>query len=324
MIQNNFFYIAKSEYWAYFLKSRNADKLLRKNVETTIRRGIFNEYVQEISIETSTFCNRKCVYCPNSKYPRRQRLMEQELYLKILKEMQDIDYRGIFSLSLHNEPLADKDILKRIRLVKEYCPYSYVRMNSNGDYLTREFLDELDAAGLNEILITRHMDGDGEYTDEAAKEKLNNFFDKLGIDWTITKMISMHNISCDLIYKGIRLLVVTNNWVEDGNDRGGVIESLSIKDRVQPCCVPFREVYIDVDGSIIFCCNIFVNKKSLSNISDCSIVDTFFSDDMVDIRRGLFSWGDKGKPCNTCKTSDNAIKKTCDMREAILKKVLDK
>lgn len=323
MVQNNYFYIARSEYWAFFLKSRNADKLLKKNIESTIRKVIFNEYVQEISIETSAFCNRKCVYCPILKYPRQQRLMEEHLYFKILEEMRDIDYRGIFTLSLFNEPLADKDILNRIRWAKEYCPYSYVRMNSNGDYLTRELLDELDAAGLNEILITRHMDGDGKYTDEAAKEKLSKFFEKLGIDWTITKMISMHNISCDLIYKGVRLLVVTNNWAEDGNDRGGLVESLSIKNRIQPCCTPFREISIDVDGSIRFCFNIFVNEKSLSNILDCNIVDTFFSDEMVDIRRGHLTWGKKEGACETCKTFDNSNKKTYDMREALLKKALD-
>ena len=110
MVQNNFFYISRSEFWNFFLKSRNAEKLLQKNIESSIRKMIFNEYVQEIAIETSAFCNRSCVYCPVSKYPRQQYFMKESLYLKILDEMKHVDYRGLFTLSLFNEPLADKNI----------------------------------------------------------------------------------------------------------------------------------------------------------------------------------------------------------------------
>ena len=209
--------------------------------------------------------------------------------------------------------------MHRIRLIKEYCPYSYVRMNSNGDYLTKDFLEELNAVGLDEILVTRHMDGDGVYTDESAKEKIESFFSNLSIEGTITKMENMHNISCDLFYKGIRFLVVTNNWRKDGTDRGGIVKSLSIDGREQPCCTPFREMFIDVNGAIRFCFNIFVNDQSLANIADSSLVDIYFSDEMVDIRREHLIWGRKGWPCETCNTPDNASLETSDRRNFLLK-----
>ena len=232
--------------------------------------------------------------------------------------MRQIDYRGIFTLSWFNEPLADKSILNYIVKAKQYCPDSYIRLNSNGDYLTRDYLDELNQAGLSEILVTLHMDCGENYTDELAKKKLDLFFKKIGMEYSITRMISGHNVSCDLTYKGIRFLVVTNNWKVDGNDRGGEISSLSINNRMSPCVIPFREVYIDVEGNMRFCCNIFVNGSNIANIKNHDIVDAFFSDEMVEIRRNLFVFGPKAGPCTTCSSSDNASPSSKDQREKLL------
>ncbi len=318
MIQNNFFYIAKSEFWAYYLNSRHAEELLKKNVDKSLRKDLFNEYVTVINIETSAFCNRKCDYCPISYYPREQRFMEDKLFIKILSEMREIDYRGIFTLALFNEPLADRDIMKRIKTVKEYCPHSYVRMNSNGDYLTKDYLEELSDAGLDEMLVTLHMNSGEKYTDEVAEKKLQVFFAKLGLEYSITSRTSMHNISCDLLYKGIRMLVVTNNWLEDGNDRGGELKELSIENRTQPCTTPFREVVIDVDGKVRFCWNIFVNTDCIGNVNDSSVLDIYFSDEMVDIRRNHLCFGTKDSPCVSCNLQDNAIDSSADIRERLL------
>lgn len=244
--------------------------------------------------------------------------MDDSLFIKIISEMRDIDYRGIFTLSLFNEPLADRDILRRIKTIKDYCPNSYVRMNSNGDYLSKDFLDELNAVGLNEILVTLHLNVGEQYTDELSKKKIEKFFAKLGLIYSITRQTSMHNISCDLNYRNIRLLVVTNNWIKDGTDRGGEIKELSIENRIQPCATPFREVIIDVDGNVRFCWNIFINADYIGNVCNLGVLDIYFSDAMVDIRRNHLCFGEKNSPCKTCNTYDNALETSVEMREKLL------
>jgi radical SAM protein with 4Fe4S-binding SPASM domain len=323
MVQNNYFYIAQSEFWAYYLNSRHAKYLLKKNIEKTLRKDIFNEYVASIVLETSAFCNRRCSYCPVSFQPRQQHFMDEELFVKILEEMRQIDYRGMFVLSLFNEPLADRDILKRIRTVKEYCPNSYVRMNSNGDYLTKEFLEELNLAGLSEILITCHMNGSEIYTDLLAAKKIDDFFEKMGLEYKITSKIEGHNISCDYIYKNIRMLVVTNNWSEDGNDRGGKVKQLSIENRIQPCVIPFREVAIDVEGNVRFCWNFFVDTDFVGNVRDMSVLDIYFGDEMVDSRRNHLSFVTKDLPCATCRNHDNAREESAEFRRKLLDETED-
>ena len=40
----------------------------RENITKEIKKNIFEKYVEIVNIETSTKCNRKCLYCPLSEY----------------------------------------------------------------------------------------------------------------------------------------------------------------------------------------------------------------------------------------------------------------
>ena len=100
MIQNNFFYISRSEYWHYLLQSADAHFLLEKNIPSEVRADIFNKYMGCIIIETSSYCNRRCSYCPVSKIPRKQSFMSEDLFEKIIYELRNIDYRQMIKLNL--------------------------------------------------------------------------------------------------------------------------------------------------------------------------------------------------------------------------------
>ncbi len=318
MLQNGFFYVSRSEFWPYFLQSKDAKYLLMKNCPTELQDKIFNEFVQVVNIETSAFCNRRCSYCPISVKPRQQKLMDDSVFKKIITELVDMDYRGTLKLSLFNEPLADRDILKRVSTIKEYLPVSYLSLNSNGDYITTEYLDELSNAGLNEIIVTMHMLPGQLYSDEIAEKRLRDFVDKLGLVYLEKSRKLNHNITLDLNYKNIRLLIVSNNWNVDGTDRGGVIEELSIESRVQPCCTSFREVVIDVEGSFRYCFNLFVDSESIGNVKDSSLKELFFSDLMVDKRKNNLVFGEKVGACRTCNTYDYASPESNEFRKTLI------
>lgn len=324
MVQNDYFFVSRSEFWAYYLKSKNAKYLLKKGVykDVALAGEVFNEYVTVLNIETSAYCNRRCSYCPVAERPRQQRIMDDKIFETIIDEMVKIDYRGMVGLSLFNEPLADRDILEKVSFIKKALPYCYIRMNTNGDYLTREYLDELAERGCDELLITMHMTPNETYTDELAHAKLAAFFDKIGLEMKIKYERSGHNITCDEIYNGVRMLVVTNNWSVDGADRGGTVEDLSIEDRQEPCPTAFREVVLDVDGNFRHCFNVYVDEKPIANVRESGIIETFFSDIMVDIRRRMLMFGSKdGLSCKTCNTPDNSKKESIEARKALLESV---
>lgn len=319
MIQNNFFYISRSEYWHYLLQSADAHFLFEKNVPSEVRVDIFNKYMGCIIIETSSYCNRRCSYCPVNKMPREQSFMSEDLFEKIIYELRNIDYRQMIKLNLFNEPLADKKILKYVRRIKELLPISYIQINSNGDYLTKEYLDELCDAGIDEMLITQHMNPDEKYSDELAEYKLKQFLRRVDLPYVETSRKENHNITMDYIYRDTRLLCVTNNWSEDGVDRAGAIEKLSIQGRQWPCCLPFREMAMDVDGNMRLCCNFYVNEKPMASVVDKNLLDIYFSDEMVQARRELFDFGEKKEPCNSCSMYDYGQIETDNLRKKILR-----
>lgn len=304
MIENKNWYVSQREFWYYYFKHRDSEALLRGG--QSLKR-IFCEFVNVVYLELSSYCNRQCSYCPVSVYPRAQRDMGEDIFKKIMDELVEIDYRNTVSVSLYNEPLADARLAEKIRQIHKNLPYCYVRFNSNGDYMTMETLDELNEAGCREIQVTLHFAPNETYNDEIAEEKIDGFFRRLGMDYEVKHRKQGHNITIDRIYKNIRLLVLTNNWEEDGNSRGGIIEKLNGEGRFFPCSAPFREVAIDIDGNFRRCCNLFVSAKAMDNVRHTDIVEFFFSEKMMRMRRNLLVFSKKRfMPCDTCSSPDYA------------------
>lgn len=274
-----------------------------------------------INIETSAYCNRKCNYCPVSKIDRKQAYISDELFSKLLSELCEIGYRNHIALNLYNEPLLDEKLIEHIEMIREKLPECYVQFNSNGDYLTKELLDKLKKAGLNQMLVTLHVSPNQEYEDYDRLGALKNFLKKLGMekDYGAVKIEKGRNISLDIIENGFRFLIVCNNWTKYGNDRGGTVGELSKNGRQTPCVNPFREVNISYDGFFKPCCNVYFGENtSFGDINRQGVVECYFCGNMIEFRRNMFCFGEKKGWCYSCNTEDNASKDTMAKRRKIL------
>jgi MoaA/NifB/PqqE/SkfB family radical SAM enzyme len=119
-------------------------------------RALFRHAVNQVEIEVFSYCNRTCWFCPNSKIDRRSKNnhMPEALYLRILRELAEIEYEGVVTYSRYNEPLSDRIILHRIQQAREILPKAHLMTYTNGDYLTRDYIDDLRAAGLNSLNVS--------------------------------------------------------------------------------------------------------------------------------------------------------------------------
>ena len=116
----------------------------------------FKSQLKLIEIEVFSFCNRKCWFCPNSYIDRKSDtvLLPETAYLSILDQLSEIDYDQEITYSRYNEPLSKKEIiLKRISQAREYLPKAKLRTNTNGDYISLDYIHQLRDAGLNELFI---------------------------------------------------------------------------------------------------------------------------------------------------------------------------
>src|SRR5262249_55562895 len=149
-------------------------------------RDLFKLCVKFVEIETFTYCNRKCWFCPNAIMPARQdkagnRYMDEELYLRILRDLASIGYDGQIQFGRYNEPLADRIILTRIRQARQHCPNGWLYTHTNGDFLTREFLDELRAAGLTAIALQSYLGNNDHYDEERMLARQQQQLRKLRV-----------------------------------------------------------------------------------------------------------------------------------------------
>lgn len=217
-------YVKLNDYWDFLLEQEDKEQLFCELDDYMQAKEIFNKYVYTINLELSAYCNRKCSYCPIAIYPRNQEYMAEDLFDKILDDMEQIGYSGGISLNLFNEPLYDDELESKISRIKRKLPLSYVYFNSNGDRLTAERLETLWDSGLDRINITLQTSPSDEWKDEMKRTEFKRYLKRIGKVEFFEKRreIEGKSIIVEIPVGGNRKVVLQcNNWGAFGNDRGG-------------------------------------------------------------------------------------------------------
>ena len=109
-----------------------------------------------IEVELTTFCNRKCSWCPNaySDRGRRRDEMPEETWQALLSDLKRTRFRGELAFHNYNEPLADPHLLERLEQARRAVPKASLLIFTNGDLLTPELLQRLVEIGVAQIRVT--------------------------------------------------------------------------------------------------------------------------------------------------------------------------
>ena len=272
------------------------------------RRTLCEQFLSSIEIETFSFCNRQCWFCPNHIVDRHSKneYMDEAVYLKILSELREIHYTSKIAFSRYNEPFADRIILTRIRQAREYCPKAYLHSNTNGDYLSREYLDEIAHAGLDELEVQCYFGENENFSFTRYLERLESLAEKLCIrNYHIVEKKENDRFRAVLDYDGLRLTFFSLNMKEYANNRGETLEHTRVYQRKENCLVPFRKLYVDYNGSYVMCCNVRSDIKKhhdfvLGDAKKDSVFDVFCGEKMITIRKMVGSVCNLTAPCKSC------------------------
>lgn len=143
---------------------------------------LFFNWVNYVEIEISSLCNRKCDYCPSSKSNRIRELLPKEFFLKIITELQSIDYSGNLAFHQYNEPLLEFEyLIECIRIARTMLPEARLLLYTNGDFLTQNVYELLIREGINEMHISCHLDKDETWSKELADKKIESMKRKIGL-----------------------------------------------------------------------------------------------------------------------------------------------
>jgi len=228
---------------------------------------------RSVTVEICSACNRRCVWCPQSKFHRSMVYLPLPIIEKVATDLAEIGYTSGFGLHHFNEPLLDNRLPQIIRLVKAILPQSEVYIHTNGDCLTLDKWHELRSAGLGQAQVNQY-------------------------DGCVSQPIAdLHAALSEEEKQRFKLRVFGRRNI--GN-RAGLIHTrrtLPIKGR----CKRIWQACINYEGSLVLCCNDYNGVVNVGNVADDSIVNIFNHPRLVHYRKTLETGNREGlELCDRC------------------------
>lgn len=272
-------------------------------------REIFAKTVERVEVETHSYCNRRCSYCPNVVGDRlgANQHMPEDMWLGLLSDLAEIDYRKNLVLNYYNEPLADPAILDRIREARAHLPNARILIYTNGDYMDPAFVDALAEAGLDYLHVSIHLKRGDKYTDLYVLNRIIEVAVRMGIPAQIKQIRSGEFAIAKAPHKRLEIEIRGINFDKHGTDRGGLIGDIhTAEKRSAACFFPFAHFVMSFNGLVAPCCHIRSDRPEhrdyiYGSLRDYgSIYQAFTSSAGAAWRREVSSTAVKRTPCDTC------------------------
>jgi len=106
-----------------------------------------------LAIETTNFCNGKCVFCPSTAQTRSRGVMSMELLEKIINDAKGLDSIEFVTHGGMGEPLMDEKITDKIKIEKAAIR-APVQLHTNGSLLNEDNIRKLFDSGLDILSVS--------------------------------------------------------------------------------------------------------------------------------------------------------------------------
>lgn len=212
-----------------------------------------------ISVEISTYCNRKCSYCPNYNYETPKLYADENIVYKTIDYLAELNYSGWISFSFYNEPTLDERLITFIKYANNKIPKATIIIFSNGDFLNIEKAKEYKDAGVDQFIITIH-----DKNPDKLFEKLSEIQKEIGASFHI-QILKPENLQT----------------------RAGEIKIKTSKPFKY--CDFIRNPVIDKDGNMLICCNDYFRKNKMGNIMEKPLLEIWNKSEYKSLRKELRS-----------------------------------
>lgn len=241
----------------------------------------------EILIESTNFCNLKCIICPQKDSKRKRSYIDFELYKKIIDEIADVD-KKVFVRPFHfGEPLLNLQLPDMIKYAKSKG-IKKVGITTNGLLLNETKSKELINAGLDEIEISF----EGVNKQEYEKIRINSDFEQ--VEHNIKRLAELKK-EYGTAKPHIKLSMVKVNQTKHEiskfkKDWSPVADTISIRrphnwiDKIKelrsenskgffPCRQLWVRMYVLWNGDVTFCCIDHEGTEVMGNAKEDSLLE---------------------------------------------------
>ena len=250
-------------------------------------------FPKRVQVETTSYCNAKCIMCPHSIMPRRNHHMRQETFEKIINELSDHrDELKVLSLHFLGEPLMDPKLCERIKQAKE-AGIREVQLNTNVQLLDEEKAGGLLKSGIDAVTFSLG----GLETDIQESRRVGTTLRT--VEKNMDRFIRLANSS--LAKKKPKLIIYTikhspadEAWKPVVQKYKGLVDSIAVihqnnwggstinvekeKNITQyriPCPLIFSTMTINVNGKVNLCCIDYADREIMGDINKDSIYEVW-------------------------------------------------
>lgn len=219
---------------------------------------------RRIQIQTVSWCNRSCAFCPSGKFLVARAFMSLATYRRLMAQLHDLNFDGRISPYLMNEPLLDKRLPTLIADARQRCPESWIAINTNGDALSEALINRLFDAGLNCMDVNAY-DHAAQYTayvalaERVAAQRGDLTLSTGYLDPTFNRTDLPRNtkiLHCRDMTDWERRFRAKLATPDLTNRSGNVPDSRRLAEPLPYGCErPFKQMYINYHGEAVLCCN---------------------------------------------------------------------
>lgn len=246
-----------------------------------------------VQIESTNICNARCVFCPRDQMHRRQGVMDEALFRKVVDDCAAL---GIRHVRLHNygEPFVDRHLTDKIAYAKQKG-IAEVGVISNGSLIDEQVARGVIEAGLDAINIS--VDASGREVFERTRVGLE--YDKV-----IANIERLVRIRAELGRTHPKLILSFVRQDNSDEERAFIDHWRTIADKIHitdlhnwagtlnrdsdvryPCYRQWLTFTVLWDGRVSLCCADFDGRVILGDMRTSNIRDIWESETYRQVRR---------------------------------------
>ncbi len=246
-----------------------------------------------VQIESTNICNARCVFCPRDQMHRRQGVMDEALFRKVVDDCAAL---GIRHLRLHNygEPFVDRHLTDKVAYAKQKG-IAEVGVISNGSLIDEQVARGVIDAGLDAINIS---------VDASGREVFERTRIGLEYDTVIANIERLVRIRAELGRTHPKLILSFVRQDNSDEERAFIDHWRTIADKIHitdlhnwagtlnrdsdvryPCYRQWLTFTVLWDGRVSLCCADFDGRVILGDMRTSNIRDIWESEAYRQVRR---------------------------------------
>lgn len=249
--------------------------------------------MKRLIIELTNRCNAKCPFCVNRLF-KKFGDMPDEIFNKVLEEAKEFELDSICVNNI-GEPFLYKDLMDKIKKIRETFPKIKIVMFSNGSFLTLKILKQLKELNIYFSISLNCSNAEGRKKTMGLNDfdKVKKMIDK-GIKMGVIKTVTFVDTSSLMphpatgkfqsnekeIKEFIKLFPNNSQIIPYANFAGCLFDTFNPK---CGCGRARKELAVLFDGTVTLCCMTSLNVN-FGNIRDKTLKEIWNSKERQDYK----------------------------------------